>query len=120
MTVASRQSQRGITFFSLLFYGLAVAAGIFAILQVGPTVLEYKAVKLALQRVVESNPPTVAEAKRQFERQREADPTIRSVTSADLDVTKDGGQVVISAKWERELTIVGPVSLLIHYEASSR
>ena len=118
--MATRQTQRGITLISLLIYGLMVAAGIFAVMQVGPTFLEYQAVKQAVNRVAEANPPTVAEAKRQFDRQREVDPTIRSVTAADLDITKEGGLVVITAKWERELTILGPVSLLIHYKASSR
>jgi hypothetical protein len=34
-------------------------------------------------------------------------------------VTKEGGRLVIGVKYEKELRMVGPVSLLIRYEASS-
>ncbi|MFM7532654.1 MAG: DUF4845 domain-containing protein [Rubrivivax sp.] len=116
---SSRRRQAGLTFAGLLVYGLLVAAGVFVVMKVLPSVTEYQAVKSTIRKVAQSNPASVEDARRMFDRQRDADPSIQSITGNDLAVTKEGGRVVISVKYEKELRMAGPVSLLIRYEASS-
>lgn len=111
--------QSGVTFAGLLVYALLVAAGVFLVMQVLPSFTEFQAVKATIQKIAQSSPPTVEDARRMFDRQRNVDPSIQSITGEDLIVTKEGGRVVIGVKYEKELRMVGPVSLLIRYEASS-
>ena len=98
---------------------VVVAAGVFVVMKVVPPVTEFQSIKTTIRKVAQSNPATVEDARRAFDRQRIADPTIRAVTGDDLAVTKEGGRVVIKVKYDKELHMAGPVSLLIRYEASS-
>ena len=116
---ASRRQQAGLTFAGLLVYGLLVAGGVFVMMKVVPSVTEFQAVKSTIRKVAQANPATVEDARRMFDRQRDADPTIQSITGNDLAVTKEAGRVLINVKYEKELRLAGPVSLLIRYEASS-
>ena len=116
---ASRRQQAGLTFAGLLVYGLLVAGGVFVMMKVVPSVTEFQAVKSTIRKVAQANPATVEDARRMFDRQRDADLTIQSVTGNDLAVTKEAGRVLINVKYEKELRLAGPVSLLIRYEASS-
>jgi hypothetical protein len=116
---ASRRRQAGLTFAGLLVYGLLVAGGVFVMMKVVPSVTEFQAVKSTIRKVAQANPATVEDARRMFDRQRDADLTIQSVTGNDLAVTKEAGRVLINVKYEKELRLAGPVSLLIRYEASS-
>lgn len=115
----SRRQQAGLTFAGLLVYGLLVAAGVFVVMKVVPSVAEFQAIKTTIRKVAQGNPATVEDARRMFDRQRDADPTIQSITGNDLIVTKEAGRVVINVKYEKELRMAGPVSLLIRYEAGS-
>ena len=111
--------QSGVTFAGLLVYALLVAAGVFIVMKVVPSVTEFQAVKATIRKIAQSNPSTVEDARSMFDRQRNVDPSIQSITGNDLVVSKEGGRVVIGVKYEKELRMVGPVSLLIRYEASS-
>lgn len=115
----SRRRQRGLTFAGLLVYAVVVAAGVFIVMKVVPSVTEFQSIKATIRKVAQSNPATVEDTRRAFDRQRIADPTIRAITGDDLAVTKEGGRVVIKVKYDKELHMAGPVSLLIRYEASS-
>ena len=115
----ARHRQSGLTLIGLLFYALLVAVGVYVVLQVLPSYTEYQAVKRTIRQVATNNPPSVEEARRMFDRQRDADLTIRSISGTDLQVSKQNGRVKIDVKYEKVLPIAGPVSLLIRYEASS-
>lgn len=115
----SRRRQAGLTFFGLLVYAVFVAAGVFVVMKVVPSVTEFQAIKALIRQVAQGNPVTVEEARRSFDRLRRAEGSVQSITGSDLLVTKEAGRVVIAVKYEKELRMVGPVSLLIRYEASS-
>lgn len=111
--------QSGLTLIGLLFYALLVAAGVYVVMQVVPSYTEYQAVKRTIRQVAANNPSSVEEARRMFDRQRDADLSIQSITGNDLQVSKQNGRVMIDVKYEKVLPVAGPVSLLIRYEASS-
>ncbi|MEN9419399.1 MAG: hypothetical protein RI988_3019 [Pseudomonadota bacterium] len=111
--------QSGLTLIGLLFYALLVVAGVYIVMQVVPSYTEYQAVKRTIRTVASSNPSTVEDARRMFDRQRDADLTIRSISGNDLQVSKQNGRVLIEVKYEKVLPIAGPVALLIRYEARS-
>jgi hypothetical protein len=44
---------------------------------------------------------------------------VKSVTPQDLDITKEGGELVISFKYEKKVPLFANVSLVFDFEGSS-
>jgi hypothetical protein len=115
-----RRAQRGVTLFGLLFYAVLIAFAGYVVMRVTPTVTEYLAIKRAVSHIAASNPATVTEARQAFERQKEVEFGIRSLSGSDLEVTKVNDRVVIAFDYEKVVPVWGPVSLLIRYEGRSK
>jgi hypothetical protein len=115
-----RHAQSGLSLVGLLGYVFFVAAAVFFLVNVLPVLVEYRSVRTTMQKVADSNPATVADARRMFDRQREVDVSMQSVSGNDIEVIKENGRVVMSVKYDKEMRILGPVSLLIHFETSTR
>jgi Domain of unknown function (DUF4845) len=115
-----RAAQRGITLFGLLFWAIVVGFLAYVLVRVLPTVNEYATVQRAVKRIADTNPATVAEARAAFDKQRELEYSISSLTGKDLIITKENDRVVIRFQYDKEVPIYGPVYVLIKYEGSSR
>lgn len=106
--------------------GLLVAAFILAVasllgMKVAPEVIEYfqivKAVKAVAGDPAAKN--SVADVRKAFDRHATID-NIGSIKAQDLDITKEGGDVVISFAYEKRVPLFGNVSLLLDFEGSSK
>jgi hypothetical protein len=116
----SARRQRGISLFGLLFWAIVVGFfGYIAVITL-PTINEYLTIQRTVEKVAASNPSTVAEARAAFDRQKDVEYSISSISGADLDVTKENDRVVISFAYNKELPITGPVYLLLKYEGRSK
>ena len=111
--------QSGLTLISLMFWALLIGFSGYVLVRVVPTVAEYYTIERAVTKVAKASPATVAEARAAFERQREIDYTVTSVTGKDLEVTKEGERVVIGFAYDKLIPLFGPVYLLIRYEGRS-
>jgi hypothetical protein len=67
----------------------------------------------------ESNASTPAEVRRAFE-SRAAIDDINSVKPSDLDITKEGGEMVISFAYRKEVPLFANVGVYVDFAASSR
>lgn len=116
----SRTGQRGISLIGLLFW--AVVVGILAIvaLRVIPTVNEYLTIQRAVNKIATEGGTTPAEIRASFERQKDIEYSITSITSKDLDITKENDKVVIRFAYDKEIELMDPVYLLIKYQGRSR
>ena len=74
----------------------------------------------AVDRLAASPASTVAEIRRSYERQKEIDATISSISAHELDITKENDKVVIRFAYEKEIELFGPVYLLIKYAGRSK
>lgn len=87
-----------------------------------PEYLEYykisKNVKAIAQEASNNPNATVADVRRGFERRAEID-HIRGFTSAELDVTKEGNQIVVSFEYQRKVHMFKNISVLIDFSGSS-
>jgi hypothetical protein len=118
---ASRRSaQRGITLFGLLFWGLIVGMGAYLVIRVFPTVNEYLTIQKTVETIARSQPSTVAEVRQAFDKQRDVEYSISSITGKDLTVTKENDKVVVGFAYDKLVPIYGSVYLLIKYEGRSR
>jgi hypothetical protein len=62
---------------------------------------------------------SVTEIRRAFER-RNVIEGVTSVTKDDLDITKEGREVVITAAWSKKIPISGTLSFCLDFVATNR
>lgn len=116
---APRRVRRGVTLFGLLFWAIVIGFFGYLLVRTLPTVNEYLTIQRAVNKIAQANPATVAEARQAFDRQRDIEYAIGSITGKDLTVTKENDRVVIGFAYDKEVPIAGPVFLLIKYEGRS-
>ncbi len=114
---ATSRKQRGITFIGLLFIAVIVGFLLIVAAKTVPTVIEYQAILKAVNKSKDHE--TVAEIERAFEAAAAID-DFTSVTADDLVITKENGETKIEFAYDKEITLMGPVSLLIHYSGSTK
>ncbi|MBL0090338.1 MAG: DUF4845 domain-containing protein [Ideonella sp.] len=115
-----RSGQRGVTMIGLLFWAILVGFAGYTIIRVVPTVVEYRAIRSAIDRIAASPPSTVAGVRAAFDRQTEIEQLITSITGKDLTITKENEKVVIAFAYDKEIELVAPVFLVIKYEGRSK
>jgi hypothetical protein len=115
--MAGKSRQRGASFLTVIFF-LAVIGAVGAIaVQAFPAVLEYQAALKAINKAREES--TVSTVRSAFDRAANID-NITSITGKDLQVTKEGDQVVVSFAYDKEFHMFGPAYLLLKFVGTSR
>ena len=112
--------QRGITLMGLLLWAIVVGFVALLAMRVLPTVNEYLTIQKAINKIAAEGLSTVPEIRAAFEKQKEIEYSISSISGKDLQVTKENEQVVIRYAYDKEVEIMSPVFLLIKYQGSSR
>lgn len=113
-----KSRQRGISFFGLIFVMVVLAIIGVVGAQVFPTVLEFNAVQKAANKAAREG-GTVIEVRNSFDKAADID-NITSITGKDLNITKNGDQVVVSFAYNKEIHLAGPAYLLMKYAGTSR
>ena len=115
-----RDAQRGISLSGLIVgLFLLVIVGIFG-MKLVPSFLEFRAAKGAIEAIAhEKQGATVADIRRAFESRASVD-DISSVKPADLEITKEGNEVVIGFSYRKEVPLFSGVGVYIDYAASSK
>ncbi|MBP6901668.1 MAG: DUF4845 domain-containing protein [Burkholderiaceae bacterium] len=111
---------RGLTLIGLMTWAILVGFVGYILVRAVPTVTEFYAIQRIVDRVAAEPASTVAGIRAAYEKHRDIDQTITSVTGKDLDITKENDKVVISFAYEKEIDLVGPVFLLIKYSGRSK
>lgn len=112
--------ERGITLIGLLFWASFISMSALIALRVVPTVNEYYTIKRAVTKVAATGGNTVPEIRAAFDRHKEVEYAITSLSGRDLEITKEGETIVVSFAYAREIEVIGPVSLLIRYSGNSK
>jgi sensor histidine kinase regulating citrate/malate metabolism len=114
MAVNSRQA--GMSIITLIFI-LAVLAAVGAVaLQAFPSVIEYQAALRAVNKAKSEG--SVAAVRAAFDRSADID-SISSIQGKDLEITKEGDQVVVGFAYQKEFHMFGPAWLTLKYEGRS-
>jgi len=112
--------QRGMTMFSLLFWGILVGFVGYLVVRVLPTVNEYMTIQRTVEKIAKEEPATVAAARQAFDKQKDIEYAISSISGKDLTITKEDDKVVISFAYDKEIPVMGPVFVLIKYAGRSK
>jgi hypothetical protein len=115
----SRRRQRGVSLFGLMFWAIVIGFFGYVAVVVFPTVNEYLTIKRTVDKIAAESPGTVAEVRAAFERQKQIEYSISSITAKDLEITKENDRVVIAFAYDKEIPLVGPVYLLLKYQGRS-
>ena len=106
--------------------GLLVSSVILALLALGgmklaPEYIEYFQIRKVLKVISNDQgaKSSVADIRKAFDRQASVD-NINAVNAQDLEITKEGGQIVIAFSYERRIPLFANISLLIEFEGSSK
>ena len=112
--------QKGVSLSGLMFWGVVVALVSMKKKKETTKTIEFYKIKNDITDTAQAAKPdmTVAELRTAYSKYAEID-HISDITPADLDISKDGSQVVISVSYYKKVPLFGPVSLLIEYQASS-
>ena len=119
-TTQMQRHQRGITLFGLLLWAIGIGFVALLAMRVFPTMNEYFTIQKAVNKIAGEGLTTVPEIRAAFEKQKEIEYSITSISAKDLDITKENDKVVIRFAYDKEVEIVSPVFLLIKYQGSSK
>lgn len=114
-----RGKQRGITLFGLMFWAIIIGFGALVAMKVLPTMNEFFTIQKAVKKVASEGGSTVPEIRSAFDKQKEIEYSIQSISGKDLVITKENDKVVVSFAYDREIELMKPVYLLIKYEGRS-
>ena len=105
--------------------GLMVGAAVFIAvamvgMKLGPSYLEFFSIKKAVVAIAQEKPgASVAEVRKAFDARATID-AITTVTGKDLEVTKDGGELLIVATYRKEVPLVANTGVYIDFRAASK
>jgi hypothetical protein len=97
-------------------FGIAILA-----MKVAPEYMEYGAVVKAVKATATDaslKEASVAQVRTAYSRRAEMD-NVKSITPQDLDITKEGGELVISFAYTRKVPLFHNVSLVFDFAGAS-
>ena len=115
-----RNKQSGVGFLVIFIIGMVLALGAVGAMKIAPAYSEFMTVKKTIMAVAasEGRSGNVAEIRKAFERRSGVD-NITAVTPGDLDITKDGGELVIAVAYAKKIQLFNNISLCIDFAAST-
>jgi hypothetical protein len=120
MVEVAMRTQRGITMFGMVVVCIILVFGAIGGMKVAPAYIEYLNVKKAVTGIVQGGETrgTVADIRKAFDKRTQVD-DITVLTGQDLEITKEGNDVVVSFAYPKKITLFGNVSLLIDFAGAS-
>lgn len=116
-----QRQQRGLTILGFLFVAAVVVSVVMIGFRMLPAYIEWYTVQKVMAQTLQDSKEgfTTSQFRRAFDLKAGAD-YIDSVHGGDIEVTKDGNELVATASWTRTLHMVGNVSLLLEFEAIAK
>src|SRR5262245_35372929 len=108
MRGGSGQGQRGVTLIGLLFWAVLVGFVGLILVRALPTLNEYSTIQRAVKKIAQGGPSTVPEIRAAFDKQKNIEYAISSISGKDLEITKENDQVVIRFAYDKELELMAP------------
>ena len=115
-----RKTQLGVSLGGLMVGAVILIAVVMLGLKLAPSYMEFFAIKRAVAAIAsEKRGGTVADIRKTFDARAVID-DIRTVKGSDLEVTKDGSDLVIVASYRKEIPLFGNMGIYIEFRAGSK
>lgn len=113
-----RNRQRGLSLVNLILVGFVlVIVAIFG-MKLIPAFIEYHTAKKAIYAIATEGNPSVADVRRSFYNCSVID-NIEVIKPDDLEVTKEGGEIVIAFAYRKEVPLGAGIGVYIDFSAST-
>ena len=115
------KKQRGMTFIGILFVGIIVVFSAILVMKLIPPYMEYWSIKKVLGAMAKDtslNNMSTREVQASFDKRASID-NITAIKGNDLDVSKDGGEVVASVEYPVKVALFGNLSACMDFKAST-
>ena len=116
-----QRKQKGLGFAGVLTLLVALILVAIAGLKIVPAYIEYFTIKSALAGMTQSGQlrnASVADVRKAFDSRTQID-GITSIGPQDLEITKEGNEIVVGFAYEKRINLFRNVSLLIEFSGSS-
>ena len=116
------QRQRGMGFAGVALLLIAIVIVAIIGMKLVPAYIEYFTIKNAITAITQSGQlrnATVADVRKAYDSRANID-DITAVRPGDLEITKDGNDIVISFAYEKRIPLFYNISVLIDFAASSK
>lgn len=115
------RKQIGISMIGVLFVCIGLVLVAVGGMKVVPAYIEYMSVKKAVAGVVQGGEArgTVAEIRRAFDKRAQVD-DINVISGTDLEITKEGNDVVVAFAYPKKIPLFGNVSIYFDFAGSSK
>jgi hypothetical protein len=116
-----RAKQKGLGFAGVLTVLVAIILAAIIGMRVVPAYIEFFTIKKAIASMTQSGElrnASVADVRRSFDRRTQID-DISAIKATDLEITKEGGEVVIGFAYEKRIPLFKNISLVIDFAGSS-
>ncbi len=117
----NRKQQRGVTMIGMVLWGVVIVFVALVAMKLIPAYTEFMTVKKILTDIGSETGikgMSNAEIRDRFSRRAMID-NISSVTAADLNISREGSNTVVSVEYTFQTPLVANVSLLADFSASS-
>jgi Domain of unknown function (DUF4845) len=118
--ILSGRRQRGVTMVGLLFWAVLVGATSVVAIKLFPVVTEYKTISRMVDKLAVEGGATVPEIRMSFDRYKTVEYGVESISSHDLEISKEDDKVVISFAYDKEIELFDPVYLLLKFKGRSK
>ena len=115
----NKNRQYGISLIGLIFWLVVLIVAALLGMKLVPAYIEYGTAKSAIEAIArDRSAGTPAEVRRAFE-SRAAIDNINVIKASDLDVTKQGNEMVIGFSYRKEVPLVANVGVYMDFAAST-
>jgi len=112
-------NQRGVALSGLLFWGILIALVAVLGMKVGPEYLDYYKVLKSVKSIsAGAGGQTVPAIRAAFDKYADVN-YINTIKGTDLDISKEGNEIVIAFAYEKRIPLFANISLLIEFQGSS-
>lgn len=113
------KNQRGLALSGLLFWGIIICLVAVLGMKVAPEYLTYfKILKATKAVAASSSGKTVPEIRASFGKFMDVE-HVSTISETDLDISKEGNDIVIAFAYERRIPLFYNVSLVIDFQGST-
>jgi hypothetical protein len=115
-----RKKQLGVSLGGLMAVSVVLIAVALIGIKLAPSYIEFYSIKKVINATASENKgESVAALRNSYDLRRSVD-SIETITGKDLEITKDGSDVVISASYRKEIPLVANIGVYIEFHTSSK
>lgn len=114
-----RKRQLGVSFTGLIIGAVILIFVALLGMRVGPPYMEFFNAKKLIAQVASEGKTSVGDIRQSFDLKSSID-NVTAVKPADLEITKDGNEILISFSYRKEIPLFANVGLYLDFAADSK